>query len=297
MSDSSLGKAEWPNTGEMRDMAGSGGGDGAARADRTLSPAGGGFTPGPATCARCAAHLAANAAFCQTCGQPVSGGPPGGIGTATPVSGSQERRPATGAQVRQFVIVAGRARIAGWLVLGGGAALLLSAVLPWFTFLGFVGAHLPTAYFLAVGAVGALLAYFGIRALMDRATRAIMVTLWVLAAVSAFVAVGLFVSAKDLGNQTLGTVTPASGFYIGIIGLGATIAGTILLQTTRRSSLLQTTRLSSPQARPAVQLSQDGAHWWDGTAWRSVTMEPPPNAPRSADGRWWWDGAEWHPVA
>ena len=170
-----------------------------------------------------------------------------------PASGGQEMRPAERQAMQppypttppkishptaptRFVIVTGRARTAGWLVLGGGAALLLSAFLPWFSFLGIVGAHLPAGYFLAFGAVGSLLAYFGIRALKDRVTHAIMRTLWVLAAIAAIVAVGVFAEGQNLASQSYGTVTPASGFYLGLLGLVSTVAGTILLQTTRRST-------------------------------------------------------------
>jgi hypothetical protein len=154
---------------------------------------------------------------------------------AAPGSGSQEQ-PAAGQQAPQFVTVTGRARTAGWLVLGGGAAVLLSAFLPWFSFLGIVSAHLPAGYFLAFGAVGTVLAYFGVRALKDRVTHAIMTTLWVLAAIAAIVAVGVFAEGQHLASQSYGTLSPASGFYLGLLGLVATVAGTILLQTTRRSS-------------------------------------------------------------
>lgn len=55
-------------------------------------------------------------------------------------------------------------------------------------------------------------------------------------AIAAIVAVGVFAEGQNLGSQSYGTVTPASGFYVGLLGLVATVAGTILLQTTRRSS-------------------------------------------------------------
>jgi hypothetical protein len=253
----------------------------------TQYAAGGAHASGPATCARCAAPLAAGAAFCQACGHPVAGAPPARTAAAAPAPASQDRQPAAGLQVSQFVIVTGRARTAGWLVVGGGAALLLSAFLPWVSFLGIVGGHLPAGYFFAFGVVGCVLAYFGVRALKDRVTRAIMTTLWVLAALAALVAIGVFAEGQNLARQSYGTVSPASGFYVGLLGLVATVLGTILLQTTRRSSR---------QARSAVQISQDGAHWWDGTTWHSVMADAPPNAPRSADGTSWWDGAQWHRV-
>lgn len=45
-----------------------------------------------------------------------------------------------------------------------------------------------------------------------------------------------------------------------------------------------------------VQMSPDGAYWWDGSAWRDTTTSAPPNAPRSPDGRHWWDGGTWRPI-
>jgi hypothetical protein len=168
----------------------------------------------PPSCPRCSAPVVAGAAFCQSCGIPLAGG-------AAAVPGGR------------FVVARGRARTAGWLVGAGGAAIVLSALLPWFTFLGFIGAHLPAGYFVAFGAAGALIAYFGFRALQDRVTKAIMVTLWTLSALAAFVAVGLVSAAHDVQNQSFGTVTPASGFYVGLVGLFATGVGTIVLQTTR----------------------------------------------------------------
>lgn len=212
------------------------GGGSAVRGGPAPSAAEDAFASAPAACSRCAAQLVPNAAFCQRCGQRATGAPAPATSSAAPGPVSGVRRPAAGPRPAQFVVVTGRAQVAGWLVLGGGAALLLSAFLPWFSFLGFVGAHLPAAYFLAFGFVGGLLAYFGFRGLKGQVTRAIMATLWVLAAIAAFVAVGLFVAAQDLGNQTYGTVSPSSGFYIGFLGLVATVAGTILLQTTRRAS-------------------------------------------------------------
>ena len=42
-----------------------------------------------------------------------------------------------------------------------------------------------------------------------------------------------------------------------------------------------------------VQLSPDGAFWWDGARWRDAKTEIPPNAQRSPDGTYWWDGRTW----
>ena len=42
-----------------------------------------------------------------------------------------------------------------------------------------------------------------------------------------------------------------------------------------------------------LQMSPDGAYWWDGARWRDARHEVPPNAQRSPDGAYWWDGATW----
>ena len=239
-----------------------------------------------AKCPQCAAHIAAGAVFCQACGQPVAGRSTAGAGTAPPAPGSRERAPAPRQQATESGIT-GRARTAGWLLLGGGVAIVLSAILPWYTVLGIVSGQAPTGYFLTVGAVGGLIAYFGIRALRDRVTRAIMIVLWVLAPIATYFAVALFIVGGQASNKSYGTVTLGSGFYAGLIGLVATVAGTIVLQTTRRSpSKGGRTKSSFP----------DGGYGGDATAWSGVAAETPPNAPRSDDGNWWWDGAQWHAI-
>ena len=45
-----------------------------------------------------------------------------------------------------------------------------------------------------------------------------------------------------------------------------------------------------------VQMSSDGYYWWDGSAWKDASQEPPPSALRSTDGYYWWDGAKWRSV-
>jgi hypothetical protein len=178
-------------------------------------PAGRGGAMPAGKCPRCFSPVAGDAAFCQSCG--------------VRLLVSQPAPAAAG-----FVVAGGRLRTAGWLVAAGGAAILLSAFLPWFNFLGLVSANLPAAYFFVFGASGAVVAYFGLRALKDRVTRPIMLTLWILSSVAALVAVGLFSAASDVQNQSFGTVSPSSGFYLGLLGLVTTVVGTIVLQTTRR---------------------------------------------------------------
>lgn len=46
----------------------------------------------------------------------------------------------------------------------------------------------------------------------------------------------------------------------------------------------------------ALQLSPDGAYWWDGVRWRSAASDIPPTAMRSPDGAYWWDGRSWRRV-
>jgi len=60
--------------------------------------------------------------------------------------------------------------------------------------------------------------------------------------------------------------------------------------------------LVSRRRRPAVagaplQLSPDGAFWWDGVRWHDARTEIPPNAQRSPDGVYWWDGRTWRRVS
>lgn len=152
------------------------------------------------------------------------GGSTNGERTGSPAVGP----PAAGAAVP------GRARTAGRLLVGGGVGLALSACLPWFTVLGVGSGQLPAGSFVVFGAAGALLAYLGVRALRGRATRRVMAGLWVLAGLAALVAVSLFVGANDLQQSSGGTASPAFGFDLAIVALLCTVAGTVLLQASRR---------------------------------------------------------------
>ena len=57
--------------------------------------------------------------------------------------------------------------------------------------------------------------------------------------------------------------------------------------------LVRRRRAGSPLAVAGIQMSADGAHWWDGAQWRSSATEIPPGAQRSPDGAYWWDGQTW----
>ncbi len=49
-------------------------------------------------------------------------------------------------------------------------------------------------------------------------------------------------------------------------------------------------------AGPALALSPDGSHWWNGAEWVDCVAAAPPAAPRSPDGAAWWDGVQWRPM-
>jgi len=135
------------------------------------------------------------------------------------------------APVRRVVAI-GRRKTAGWLVCGGGLGVALSAFLPWFTVIGLVNAGLGGAGIL-VAALGAGLAFLGARILMERTSRKTTIILWVLAALDLLIVIGLFSSKRSL-DGTGGLVTPAMGFYLALLGLIATVAGTVVMQTTVR---------------------------------------------------------------
>lgn len=52
----------------------------------------------------------------------------------------------------------------------------------------------------------------------------------------------------------------------------------------------------APTPVQGFSMSPDGAHWFDGTAWRDATSSVPPDAQRSEDGVYWWDGNTWRLV-
>jgi hypothetical protein len=45
-----------------------------------------------------------------------------------------------------------------------------------------------------------------------------------------------------------------------------------------------------------ISWSDDGAHWWDGAAWRDAAEEVPPGVSWSDDDAYWWDGQNWRPA-
>jgi hypothetical protein len=100
------------------------------------------------------------------------------------------------------------------------------------------------------------------------------------------------------------------GFFLGPVILLALIAGVILLvvglvlrSRRRRPAFVGAVPGAMAGAVPgatpaaAVQMSPDGAFWWDGQTWRDAQHEVPPMAQRSPDGAFWWDGQKWRAVS
>jgi hypothetical protein len=136
------------------------------------------------------------------------------------------------------ITATGRRRTAGWLISGGGLAVLVSAFLPWVAIVGFVSAGIGV-YAVPVVALGGGLAYLGSRILLERTSPATTIALWVLAGLDLLIVIALFAGLRQLHKGTAGLVQPAVGFYAALLGLLGTLAGTILLQTTVRRQIVR----------------------------------------------------------
>jgi len=130
------------------------------------------------------------------------------------------------------VVAKGRRKTAGWLVCGGGLAVLLSAFLPWVTVVGFVSSGIGASSIVIAG-LGGGLAYLASRVLLERTSRATTVLLWILAGLDVVIVLSLFAGLSNMGGAD-GLVQPAVGFYTALLGFIATLVGTIMLQVTPR---------------------------------------------------------------
>ena len=141
-------------------------------------------------------------------------------------------------QASNFVRATGRTRKAGYWICGAGVAVLLSAFLPWVSMDGMDASHPTGSAVLMLLAIGGLLTYFGSRILQDRLTKAINVTLWVIAGVDILLCVGVFAAAGQMNSEGGGyvSVQPAIGFYLGVAGFIAGVLGTVLVQNVRRKN-------------------------------------------------------------
>jgi hypothetical protein len=145
--------------------------------------------------------------------------------------------------VSGLVRASGRTRNAGYWISGGGLAVLLSAFLPWASMDGIVASHPTGGGVLMLLAIGGLFAYLGGRILQDRLSRNVNIALWVLSGVDIILTLALFATMSRVDSQGSG-VTPAIGFYVGIGGLVASVAGTVMARTVLR-------RKEPPSSQPA----------------------------------------------
>jgi hypothetical protein len=171
----------------------------------------------PAFCGQCGREIPAATAVCAHGAIPA---------TVSPLRG----------WVSGFVRASGRTRKAGYWVGGGGVAVVLSAFLPWVSVDGIEDSHPAGGGVLLLLAIGGLFAYFGGRVLQNRMSKTVNVTLWVLAGVDVALSVGLFAAESRANTKGAGiiSVAPATGFYVGLGGLIASVVGTVLVQTVRR---------------------------------------------------------------
>ena len=49
-------------------------------------------------------------------------------------------------------------------------------------------------------------------------------------------------------------------------------------------------------ASPPPKISDDGEYWWDGSRWRSLREDLPPDVVRSPDGSQFYDGTTWRTI-
>ena len=88
--------------------------------------------------------------------------------------------------------------------------------------------------------------------------------------------------AYDIG-YVIGALLP----IVVVVGIIVVVVG--LVMRSRRSP-------HTSVAGQAIQMSDDGRYWWDGSSWQDATTTVPPHAQRSPDGAYWWDGKSWRPV-
>jgi len=197
----------------------------------------------------------------------------------------------------------GRLKAAGITIGGGGLSLVLSAFLPWVTSLGIASARPAGGGVVVILVLGGTLGFLATRVLMDKATKAVRVLLWVLAAIDALVVLGFFTAlkvAQGVGGvfQAADIVRPAFGFYLALIALLASIVGTIVMQTAHSAPTTAQPGVPHPQWSPGYPPAptdripppgwnratpehpapmahpvpaQPGQVWWDGTGYRAIS--------------------------
>jgi len=102
---------------------------------------------------------------------------------------------------------------------------------------------------------------------------------------------------KEYHNAPTSTVhlstTPQTAGWVKPVMYGVAAALLILLVGVVTVALLVSRRRTTAMGGAPVQLSPDGAFWWDGVRWHDARTEIPPHAQRSPDGVYWWDGRSW----
>jgi hypothetical protein len=167
-----------------------------------------------------------------------------------------------------------RARLATWLLVAGGVAVMVSTLLPWVGALGIISANLDTGAAVYLAVVGLIYIALGLVALRGRRT-AIIVTLWVINAVMAISVLSMFGSFSVNGNDV---ISPGPGVYVSSLGVLAGLVGTIVLH-------------GAPAQRRTTWMPPPYAQWlWDGSQWLPPVVFSP-------DGRYRWDGQAWVAVA
>jgi hypothetical protein len=102
---------------------------------------------------------------------------------------------------------------------------------------------------------------------------------------------------KEYSNAPTSTVhlstNPQTPAWVMPVMYGVAAALLIFLVGVVAVALLVSRRRTPAVAGASIQLSVDGAFWWDGVRWHDARTEIPPHAQRSPDGVYWWDGRSW----
>jgi hypothetical protein len=170
------------------------------------------------------------------------------MSTDTPFTQPQANQPqhtrstTTSTKAPGFVRAEGRTRKAGYWICGAGIAVVLSSFLPWVSIEGVESTHQSGGAVVMLLVIGGLLAYFGARVLQGRVTTAVNVALWLIAGVDVALSIGLFSAADKLQQEGGGIISasPAIGFYLAVGGFIASVVGTILVTTVRRTQAAAT---------------------------------------------------------
>jgi hypothetical protein len=175
--------------------------------------------------------------FCTTCGHLLAGS--AACSRCLPQAHSVQVSESS-QLVSTKIVATGRTRTAGLILSGSGAAIALSAFLPWVTAFGIASASPSGGGVVVLLVLGGAVGILSAQVLRYKATKPIRILSWVLAAVDGLAVLGLFAASKSVGQTTgsfgvdVGQVLqPAAGFYLAMLALVAGVVGTIVLQTAK----------------------------------------------------------------